>query len=428
MKSFSVFLLSVVSTMASEIESGPWSGAVTTHGAVVKVVPKPGVSKIRLKYGEGDDQGQWKSISPQKTSGEALGFQLSGLKPAQTYHYGIEVDGLLENGKLGSLHTFPLGAASFHFAFASCTRTGSASPVFCAIQNEKPLFYLNTGDLHYEDIDTNDPEEFREAFRQVLASPTQSSLYRNVPVVYMWDDHDYAGNNSHGKSKARSAARQVYQELVPHYPLVEGSGDVAIYQSFVVGRVKFIITDLRSERSEAEATDDASKTMMGAKQKAWFKRELLASKNKHPLIFWISSVAWISKTPKIEVWQSDFWGSYSTERRELADFIADNRITGLCLLSGDAHMLAADDGTNSDFSSHGGPKIRVLQAGSLDRPKSLKGGPYSQGTYLPKPGEGCYGLVHVEDDGGGIRASFSGRNHQQHEKISLKFTTSNSQP
>lgn len=407
---------------ASLIESGPWVGAVTPHSAVVKVVPKNGFRKIVLLLGEVGNPHQWQKILPKSAKGDSLEFYLERLKPDTSYQYLIEVNGNTENDKLGSFLTFPKNAATFQFAFASCAQTNSVSPVFTAIKNVKPLFYLNTGDLHYEDISKNDPDLFRKAYRNVLASPTQAELYRNIPLVYMWDDHDFAGDNSDGKSVARSAAREVYQEIVPHYPLVEGNGDVPIYQSFVIGRVKFLITDLRSERSPAAHADDAKKTMFGEKQKTWFKKELLNAKGKYALIFWVSSVPWITKSSKGGRSPPDHWGSYTTERREISDFIVQNQITGLCLLSGDSHMLAADDGTNSDYSTVGNLRIPVLQAGPLDRPKSQKGGPYSHGVYLPKPREGCFGLVKVEDNGADIRVSFSGRNQHNEEKIDLAFT------
>ena len=69
------------------------------------------------------------------------------------------------------------------------------------------------------------------------------------------------------------------------------------------------------------------------------------------------------------------------ERREIADFIKSNHIGGVCILHGDSHMLAADDGSNSDYATGGGAPIPVMCAAPLDRDPSIKGGPYSQGVY-----------------------------------------------
>jgi phosphodiesterase/alkaline phosphatase D-like protein len=426
-KRIAFFLLTLAGVANSFAESfitaGPWTGAVTHTSAVVKVSLSAKVSATALLVAT---QANWRDARRFQamltlSHGSVAGFAVNGLKPDTRYYYAVESGGEVDRVRGGEFRTFPAGPASFRFAFGACANTGSSNAVFTTIRDHSPLFFMNTGDFHYEDIMENDPEPFRATYLRVLGSPTQGDLYRHVPFVYMWDDHDYAGNDSHAGSTARPAARQTYQEWVPHYPLAAGAGDVPIYQTFVVGRVKFILSDLRSERSPASQRDDAAKTMLGDQQKAWLKAELLAAQGKQPLIFWVSSVPWISAAPKGKG-TPDFWGSYATERREMADFIKEHNIRGLCVLAGDAHMLAADDGTHSDYATGGGAPLPVLQAASLDRKASFKGGPYSQGSYLPVAGEGCFGLVTVEDQGEQIRVAFSGRNHLNEEKIKLNFT------
>src|SRR5204862_4054694 len=112
--------------------------------------------------------------------------------------------------------------------------------------------------------------------------------------------------------------------------------------------------------------------------------------------------------------EEDHWSVYSTERREIADFIKSNHIQGVCILHGDSHMLAADDGSNSDYASGGGAPIPVMCGAPLDRDPSIKGGPYSQGVYRvrDKDGEGGFGLLLVEDRGDRIEVAYSGRNNK----------------
>jgi hypothetical protein len=117
---------------------------------------------------------------------------------------------------------------------------------------------------------------------------------------------------------------------------------------------------------------------------------------------------------------ADHWAGYSTERAEIADFIADNEITGLLMLAGDAHMLAIDDGSNNDYATNGGASFPVFQAAALDRRGTVKGGPYSEGTY---PGGGQFGLVTVEDGGGDtITITLSGRTWENKERVGLQYT------
>ena len=74
------------------------------------------------------------------------------------------------------------------------------------------------------------------------------------------------------------------------------------------------------------------------------KRELAAASRSHAVVFWASSVPWIGAVD-----EGAGWAGCADERREIANFIAQNGIRNLVILSGGAEMLAADDGTNSDY-------------------------------------------------------------------------------
>jgi hypothetical protein len=69
----------------------------------------------------------------------------------------------------------------------------------------------------------------------------------------------------------------------------------------------------------------------------------------------------------------------------------------LVMVAGDAHMVALDAGQHTDYSTTGAGGFPLLQAAALDRPGSVKGGPYSGGTH---PGGGRYGEIVVDDTGG----------------------------
>lgn len=396
-----------------------WSGAVTDSSATVRAKLTSDGAVARLAVSLNVDMGAPLYSDPDTAdlavNNKVVTLLITGLAADTVYCYMIEIDGVLDAAVQGRFRTFPAqGPASFRFAFASCASTGSSHAVFATIESLDPLFFMHTGDFHYQNIAVNDPAVFRAAYETVLASPRQSSLYRHVPIAYIWDDHDYGPNNSDSTAPGRLAARLTYQEYVPHYPLEAGVGDVPIYQTFTVGRVKFIVTDSRSARSPASATDNAAKTMLGTTQKAWFKQELLDANGVYPLIVWVNSLPWIG------IAGDDGWHLYTNERREIADFIKGNGIRGLCMISGDAHMLAIDDGTHSDYATGGGASFPVMHAAALDRGGSVKGGPYSEGAY---PGTGQFGLMTVTDTGGPyIDVAWSGRNYRNTEVVSYAFS------
>jgi len=398
-----------------------WTGAVTTSTARVKAwVPQAGPAQLVLTTPA--DLQRRIVVAEEPLSGACNGvrnFNLGGLDPDTAYEYVVEHPGLVRPLPPARFRTFPTGASSFTFAFSSCAQTGSSHDVFKTIAKKNPLFFLHLGDLHYSNIDKEDARLFRAAWQTTLTSATQSALYRSVPLAYIWDDHDFGPNDTDGKAPGRLASRLTYQEFMPHYPLGAGAGDVPIYQAFSVGRVRFILTDLRSERSPDGMPDGWEKSMMGAPQKAWFKQELLSAKAAGtPLIVWGSSVPFVGEASRT----GDGWAAFGTERRELADFIKANAIENLVVLCGDAHMTAADDGTNADFATGGGAPLTVLHGSALDQGASFKGGPYSHGWYLPRDKEGCFGWVEIEDHGAEIKLRFSGRNHHDEEKVRLEKT------
>ena len=394
-----------------------WIGAVTDAGAVVKAkVPAGTDCRLAVVKASG---GKPLYFGPDTLPVplNVARFRVSELEPLTDYVYALEIGERPSSFPPGVIRTTaPKGQPwSFNFAFSSCAGTGSQHPVFTTILERRPAVFLHLGDFHYTNIIRPDPRQYRAAWDTVLSSSTQSALYRSVPLAYVWDDHDFGPNGSDARVPGRRIACEVYREYAPVASLPTGPGDGAIYQAFSIGRVRFIMTDLRSMRSPERAFESPSKTMMGAEQKAWFKRELRAAAKDHALVFWASSVPWIGNGP------GDSWESFSTERKELAAFMAEIGIRNLCILCGDAHMLAADDGRNSDYSTTGTLRIPVLHGSSLDQGGSYKGGPYSEGYYTPRSDEGCFGWVEVEDVDGKVTVNFTGRTHRDEVKIQHRF-------
>jgi phosphodiesterase/alkaline phosphatase D-like protein len=387
-----------------------WSGGVTATTATVVARTRADDAPARLAYSTDERFIDAPVVEPAVGDFPGAGseegvhrFRLTKLKPATTYYYAVVVDGERDTTRTGRFRTATDGPMSMSIAFAACARLGSNAAVFDTIAGHQPDLYLATGDWFYGDIATNDPDVYLRDYTTTLTSPAQSSLFRSAPIAYVWDDHDYGPNDGDRTSPSREAALSAYRDLVPHQPFGLDGDEAPIAQAFTLGRVRVIMTDLRSQRSPATDPDGPDKTMMGDEQKAWFLQELAVAKDRYPLILWVSSVPWIDRSTS----PGDNWGAYATERAELADAIAELDVTGLVMLAGDAHMVAADDGTNSNFSDSPGKAFPVLHAAALDRPGSEKGGPYSQGLHA---GGGQYGWLDIDDDGGDtIAVSFEGR-------------------
>lgn len=227
------------------------------------------------------------------------------------------------------------------------------------------------GDLHYQDIATNDEARFRAAYDMVFDYPNPKNFYKSTGIAYIYDDHDFGPNDAVGTSPSRPAAQRTYRAHFPHYNLpntttVDNTG--AVYQAFTVGRVRFVLMDTRSEQIPGQQ-------IISQAQMQWVFSEL-SNASSYGMLVLVSSQPWIGGATVGDT----NWLSYTDSRKQLANFVASNNITNMIMLAGDAHMIAYDDGTNSDYNDIGGAAgFPVFQSASLDRPGSIKGGPYSQG-------------------------------------------------
>jgi phosphodiesterase/alkaline phosphatase D-like protein len=384
---------------SSSVVQGVWCGAVDAHGATLKVLAASAGLAVTLRL-SGPDAGAAEHTVVADGDGVAS-FVLTGLAPRTRYRYAVLAGG--EPSLDGEFGTFADGPGSFRVVFASCANTGSTSDVFTAMQEQRPDLFVHMGDLHYEDIARNDVATYRDAYVRVLGSPTQAALFRAVPLAYTWDDHDFGENNSDRTSPSRIAALRAYRRFTPHYP-VDEHPDAPIQQAFTVGRVRFLMTDVRSSRSPHRPWT-SSRTMLGAAQLAWFERELEAAQSA-PLVVWVNTVPWITR--RFELFRQG-WANYADERRSIANTITRLGLNGrLVMLSGDAHMLAFDDGTHSQYSTLPSAPSKgfvVAHAAPMDRTNSRKGGPYTHG---PVMANGQYGILDVSDDGARVSVRIQG--------------------
>ena len=300
----------------------------------------------------------------------------------------------------GSFHT-PVETGTpynFKFAFSSCMDEYTDPIVFqhMAAQKQGLLFLAHLGDLHYDDINVEEGslQLYRNGYHRALTTKAGKSMLNDVqlPMVYMYDDHDFGPNNSDKMAKGRTSAIQTYREYVPHYPLdtslgnelnVQQRSGASAHQSFAIGQVYFILTDLRSQRTPNHAPVTPDKTVLGPHQKRWFIstiQNIIQAKNTYKVLVWCNTMPWLDDERK--------WGHFPHEQDELASILAEARkhLEKVIIVSGDAHMIAIDDGTHSK----GG--VPVLHAAAFGRDGSTKGGPYSHGMY---PGFGQYGVVEI---------------------------------
>ena len=325
-------------------------------------------------------------------------FNITGLTPNIKYYGKVLLDSTNFDIQILEFNTFIINAPmSYKFIAGSCQETGADREIWGHMLNTQPLFFADIGDLHYEDIASNDMYKYREALTKVMASNGQRRLYNKTPLVYMFDDHDYGANNSTKYSPSKPASIGCYEENFPHYPYGGNPLTDGIYQAFTVGRVRFILTDLRSQREDSFIDDYSPiKVMMGVNQLAWFKNELLIAKSDEniSLICWLNPGSWTGEDQDPYSWDygasGEHWTAYKYERTDIYNFIYNNDIQNIFIICGDTHQQAIDDGRNSIFDNmyFSGKTINwrdlnpnllipVIESSPFDQSPDHDGGPYN---------------------------------------------------
>lgn len=216
---------------------------------------------------------------------------------------------------------------------------------------------------------TSTVENYFAHYRAVHNNPGQNLIENYCPHYFQGDDHELGGDNwdhtvanaqlvpnvASGGTQAQVDASwwKANQAMIINYLGNPTNGDTGISSSTdkpsnaeagtaasqyppkyfrkTIGNAEFFVLDCTSYRSPNLATDDSSKTMLGATQKAWLKARLLASTAVFKVI-----VASKPFYPQLTV--GDGWERFTTERAELEAYIATNVISrGVFWVGGDVH-------------------------------------------------------------------------------------------
>ena len=262
--------------------------------------------------------------------------RIDALKPATRYFYSMLVDGNPATARpWPSFTTAPADGAKgrVRFAFGSCVgkEPWLDAALWADLDARTPVdLVLLLGDNHY--ANTSDPAKQRPALIAHRDNAAFRSLFQRTPMYAIWDDHDFGVDNSDGTQKDKELSLRTFQEFFanPGYGEPDNPG---VYFKFTRGDIDFFMLDDRYHRSPNKAPNDENKTMLGAKQLAWLKRELVASK---------ATIKVIGAGGEWQVNGSeDSWRSFPRERKEIFDLLAEHGMKNVLLLSGDRHFTAA---------------------------------------------------------------------------------------
>lgn len=246
-----------------------------------------------------------------------------------------------------------------------------------------------------------------ESFRRRYDEKRMKQTLQNLPIAYVPDDDDAWGASrwagitgvgyrfeQRGKKKAlvntlkidsfpdvmRHNCMRGYVEYFPGYALKDSSD--GFYHSFVMGNIEFIMLDTRfsadgngynfkydSLSNRWAFAPDSNIRIISNKQMNWVKTKLKESKAdwkflvmglpfnqalKHMIDMGINTQDVLAGDAgekgtgfRMAVSFSTYWAGFPYQSKELLDFIKNENIKDVIVVSGDTHHNEIDDGTNS---------------------------------------------------------------------------------
>jgi alkaline phosphatase D len=323
---------------------GPLVGAVTEQSARfwVRTLDEVTVEVILSRSPDLTDPVRSEAGRSQAGRDFTAVVEARGLRPATTYHYNVLLAGEpVLKPPLPSFRTYPpVGtAARFQVAFGGCAMYyPPAERIWDLIRGYRTEALLLLGDNVYVDLPEMPNGLHYYTYYQRQSRPEFRRLVSSIPTYAIWDDHDAAIDDVWlgpytDKPDWKMPLFRQFQEnwnnpvwgAEPEWP--------GCWFNSSIGPVEVFMLECRLYRTNPF---DKDPTMLGPVQKAWLKEKLRESKAVFKVI--ASSVPWAFEAkPGVK----DTWNGFQEERREIFDFLAENRIDGVILLSGDRHRSDA---------------------------------------------------------------------------------------
>ncbi|MEY4509201.1 MAG: hypothetical protein RLZZ450_1323 [Pseudomonadota bacterium] len=333
----------------------------------------------------------------------------TGLEPGTTYYYAFTATGR-GRSVTGRTRTLPTSSDHARIAFTSCAnfQNGYFS-AYGAIAKRTDLdLWLHLGDYIYEYkageyADPNLPArlhqpvqeavtlaDYRGRYAQYRSDPDLQALHRQLPLIAIWDDHEFANNayvdgaenHNPGEGEWVDRKRAGARAFLEWLPIRVAPADPVpkIFRNFKFGELfDLLMLDTRIIARAKQAGDDSSmgsgvgnptvwqdptRQLLGTEQETWFLNELSASKTRgarwrligNQVIFTQArdpQVPVVANDPAMtrNILYSDFWDGYQPARQRVIDYLLTNGIQNVAFLTGDIHTSWAFEVSKDPFDA-----------------------------------------------------------------------------
>ena len=336
-------LMDALKAKASPVAQGPMLGRLTGEGVHVWV-RTVGAAEVRVAVSQKAEDFSEAALSEAVETSENSDFTaeipVTGLKPNTDYHYRVLVGDQSATDAALPTHSFATKSAPHEGVKLRIAFGGGAGYVpqneraFDTIRETKPDALFLLGDNIYSD-DPDSPAMQHYCYYRRQARPEFSRLVASTPVYSIWDDHDFGLNDCVEGPEIDVPAwkRPVYEVfrnnwVNPAY----GGGDAqpGCYYDFYIGDVHVIMLDGRFYRNLDPSAGEVS--MLGKVQRDWLLETIRDSKGTFKIL--CSPVPWVYRAKGDS---QDTWNGYKEERTIIFDFLKEQKVEGVVLMSADRH-------------------------------------------------------------------------------------------
>ena len=291
-------------------------------------------------------------------------------------------------------------------AFGSCNRQDLPQPLWNPILADRPDLWIWMGDNIYGD--TSDMNVLQAKYQLQNQVEAYRNLKAEVPIVGVWDDHDYGINDGGKFFVQKKESRDLmfdFLDVPKESPARKREGG---YSSHLLGTedqlVKVILLDARYFRDTLKRVDrvyqiNESGEVLGEEQWKWLEEELTNSPAKIHLI-----ASGIQILPTEHAYEK--WANFPQERERLLNLVAKTGAQTPVFLSGDRHIAEIMKMSDSRF-----PKgiFEITSSGLTHTWSTISSEPnrYRIGALIPKLN---YGIARINWEKEEIMFQIKGEN------------------
>ncbi len=315
----------------------------------------------------------------------------------------------------------PVDARQTTIAFGSCAHEYEPVPAFRAIVDSNPDIFVWLGDMVYGD--THDMSVLKKKYDQLKNKPEYQKLINAMPVIGVWDDHDYGINDGGKNYSKKDESKQLALEFLDVPDTDPRFGYDGLYSSYDMisneKLIKIILLDTRYFRDTLDPDNETgnkylpnkSGDILGEEQWKWLEKELTDSADLYIIG---SGIQFVAKDHGYEK-----WANFPAAIARMIELINQANSKPLLFISGDRHIAEV---SQMDVTGLSYPLFDFTSSGLTHTWKRYYNEPnkYRVGKLIVKKN---FGLIKIEWEGNNAKVNFEvrGINGEVYLKVSHKY-------